>query len=382
MDANQISVETQIALFSVVGSVSFLCNSLIILVIGFNRKLHTKTNCLLISLAFTDWLIIIVGIPFNIINLLNGGPLNHRTYCNTTGFLVLVPFVVSNFNMSLIALHRYVLIVKNHHYKTFFSSKNIIIAVAFIWLCGILLGIPPFFQWSLYKYNKHRSMCMIHWQSSKSYLFFIQIIAYPLPLVVMVFSYYKVISHSYASQKRLRSSADRHNLSKQTRELTLTLMLIIIVCVFLLLFLPYASIIYLEGIFQVEPTQIHSFLAILFAYSNSMFDFWIYAAMSAKFRKGLVDLFRRHTKRFKSRIYPTTETSTSDPVEDFDTENSTPQLSMRRRSAMNIDAQNAKISTFYKTEAMKNEYDEVSNIYIGGKTRRIFVNRNPNQISE
>lgn len=374
---NEINTELQITLFSIVGCISFLCNSLIFLVIGMNRKLHTKTNYLLISLALTDWLIIVVGIPFNIVNLLNKGPLKYVAYCNTTGFLVLVPFLVSNFNMGLIAIHRYVLIVKNRSYKTIFSTRNIVIAITFIWLCGILLGIPPLFGWSEYKYNEGRSMCMISWESSRSYLFFVQIIAFPLPIFIMVFSYYKVISHSYASRKRLRSSADRHNLSKQTRELTLTLMLLLIVCVFTLLFLPYAVIIYLEGIFYIVPSPTLNFLAILLAYSNSMFDFWIYAAMSAKFRRGLLDLFLKHTKMFQNKVYPTETSSSNQKVkDDLDSENSTPELSTRRRSVMNLDKTNykdkekAKVTPFYKTDALKSEYDDVSNVYIGRNKRR------------
>lgn len=374
----QVSIGTQVMLFSVVGCVSFLCNSLIFLVIAFNRRLHTKTNALLISLAFTDWLIIVVGIPFQIINLLNNGPLTCSSYCDTTGFLLLVPFLVSNFNMVLIALHRFILVVKNKYYKTICRTAYMKLSIFIIWAFGILVSIPPFFGWGSYDYNVHRSQCMIFWKGSISYLFFIQIIAFPLPLTIMIYCYYKVISHSYASRKRLQSSADRHNLSNQKRELALTLMLLVILCVFFVLFFPYAIIIYLEGVFNFMPSPTFNFLAILLAYSNSMFDFWIYAAMSHKFRKGLVDIFRRsckHRTALKSRVCPVEESSSFRNGRDFHSRNLSPELSMRRRCAMNGTVQNnMKLTSFYKTDNVKDEYDVVSDIYIGGKPKNKVTN--------
>jgi len=196
---------------------------------------------------------------------------------------------------------------------------------------------------------------MIDWTASKSYLLYVQIVAFPVPLSIMVFSYYKVFTHSYASQKRLRSSTDRHNLKINTRELSLTLTLLIVVVVFFSSQIPYAVLIYIEGFFKETPPPVFSFLAMFLAYSNGMFDFWIYAAMSIKFRHASVNLIRNCLFMKKnSKILPRQNISSSnnpnldDPMDELSTQsegeiNKTPQLSTRRRSVMNAGG------SFYKS---------------------------------
>ena len=343
----------QITLYSTVGVISFLSNTLLFLVLGFTKKLHTKTNFLLASLGITDWFIFVFGITINISNLATT-PIDSGLSCDVTGLLVLIPFLVSNFNLSLIAFHRYMLIVRNRIHKRIFSFKKVVIYVIGIWCAGIIISIPPLFGWGRFSYNPHRAHCMIDWGASKSYLLFVQIVAFPVPLTIMVFSYYKVFTHSYTSQKRLRSSSDRHNLKINTRELSLTLTLLVVVVVFFSSQVPYAVLIYIEGFFKAKPPPVFSFLAMFFAYSNGMCDFWIYAAMSVKFRHASFNIIRNclFVKK-NSRILPTRSVSSSndpnldDPMDELSTHsklNKTPQVSARRRSVIMNPA-----GSFYKS---------------------------------
>ncbi|MEO0685352.1 MAG: G-protein coupled receptor, partial [Cyanobacteria bacterium J06649_11] len=282
-------------------------------------------------------------------NLYSETPIATGKACYVTGILVLIPFLVSNFNLALIAFHRYILIVRSGLYKKLFSNTRVIVYVIGVWTFGILLTIPPVFGWGRITYNAPRSHCMIDWSYSTSYLFFIQIIGFPIPLFVMVFSYYKVFTHSYSSRKRLRASTDRHNLRQNSREISLSICLLIVLIVFFSLFAPYAVLIYTEGIFHKKASPAFGFAAMFLAYSNSMCDFWIYAGMSKKFRASCFNLFRRilffYCKRNDSKVYPDIKGSSAVAICDVNSEdnnkqqmehnlNFTPTLSSRRRSVM------------------------------------------------
>ena len=348
------SRDVQIALYSIVSVVSFVSNTLLFLVLGFTKKLHTKTNFLLVSLGLTDWLIIAFGSTVNISNLSSSTPIASGKACKLTGVLVLIPFLVSNFNMALISFHRYTLIVRNGSHKRIFSTTKLILYVIGVWVFGIILTVPPLCGWGRISYNASRAHCMVDWSYSKSYLFFVQIAGFPIPLFVMAFSYYKVFTHSYISHKRLRASTDRHNLKQKRREISLSLCLLIVLVVFFSLYTPYAVLIYMEGIFQVKASPAFGFAALFLAYSNSMCDFWIYAGMSKKFRTACFNLFRVMFLRFKrnsNKVFPQIKDSigvaTNCNVNIDDgrlriNTTLTPIVSVRRRSVMDPD------QTFYK----------------------------------
>lgn len=300
--ANQqddVSTQVQIALYTIVGTKSLLCNSIIFMVISTNKKMRTKSNLMLLSLATTDWLTIIIGIPIHLINLAKGGNQTHNSFCDLSGFLILIPFLVSNFNLTLIAVHRYVLVVRNTDYRRLFTQRNTYLLIAAIWTIGITLSVPPLLGWGSFAYDHNRAHCMVDWQRSLTYLVFLQLLAYPAPMCIMCFCYFKILKHSYASTKRLAvtaavSSENRRVVTKKKREVRLSIMLLLVVLCFFTLYFPYAILIVYEGIAGGTPSHAFSFIAMLCAYSNSMVDFWIYAAMSTKFRQAL--------KRFLSQM--------------------------------------------------------------------------------
>ena len=301
---DDISNEVQISLYAIVGTKSFLCSSIIFLVIGTNKEMRTKSNLMLLSLATTDWLTIVIGIPIHLINLAKGGNQTHNGICDLFGFLTLIPFLVSNFNLTLIAFHRYILVVRNN--RTLFNNRNTYLLIAAVWVIGITLSIPPLLGWGRFAYDHNRAHCMIDWRGSLSYLIFLQILAYPAPMCIMCFCYYKILKHSYASTKRLAAiTANRDNrrmISKKKREVRLSIMLLLVVMCFFLLFFPYAILIVYEGIAGGTPSHAFSFIAMLSAYSNSMVDFWIYAAMSTKFRQASKRLFSQMACRHRDTL--------------------------------------------------------------------------------
>lgn len=293
-DYQNISKEFQIVLYSTVGLISFITNLFIFVVFMVSKSLHTTSNVLLFNLALTDWLITVFGIPIQLSNLIDGRNNTKGSYCDLAGILTLVPFLATNFNMTLIAVHRYFMIVRNNIYHKLFTWRNILLYVTTVWFVSILLAILPLFGLGRYVYNVGRSHCMVDWSYNQGYLILLQMISYSIPITLMSFCYFKLLEHSLKSQRRVSRPAtgrttDQNKLLPK-ENLKLTIMLVTVVCCFFIFYCPYAVLIIYEGLLKKKPSQLFSFLAIFSAYCNSMIDFWIYAALNTKFRTALIQL--------------------------------------------------------------------------------------------
>jgi len=296
----KIDASLQCTIYSIVGVISCVSNVLIILTILKTKKMRTKSNYLLVNLAITNLLILIFGVPITCYSLLvNEYQPITGAFCDIAGFLILVAFLSSNFNLSLIAMHRYLLIAKNQFYMRYVTNKRLFYSIIFCWCIPTLISLAPALGWGKLDYNFGRAHCMVVWEDDKGYLIFLQFTAFTIPLAIMIFSYYKVITTTKRSRKRFLTTADEANTLRKKLEQQLTIMLLAVVIVFFTCFMPYAIMIYTEGFFGIVTSEEYSFCAMIMAYANSCCEFWIYFFMSRKFRIALGALFQRN--KYKER---------------------------------------------------------------------------------
>ncbi|XP_065647237.1 rhodopsin, GQ-coupled isoform X2 [Hydra vulgaris] len=289
----------QIGLYSFVGVVSLVTNLTIILVFSTNKLLKTRSNQLLINLAVSDIFIALIGIPIQSINLsLKNGPLTVDIFCQLHGVLVVMSFLFSNFNLCLIAVYRYLLIVKTKLHDAIFSTVKLPFFMIANYIIVTLICLPSVLGWGKIDYNKYRGHCMVVWEYSLSYLLFLQFLSFSIPLVIVGFCYYKVLRFTSISRKRLSLSAERIQSISRTQDLRLTFMLMTVFGCFLICFMPYCILLYYEGLFHKKATQVFSFCAMFFAYFNGMMDFFIYAIMNREFRNILKNNLK---KAFRKR---------------------------------------------------------------------------------
>lgn len=302
MELRKIDPKIQTGIYGTIGTVSLILNVLIVITIMFSRRMRTRSNLLLVNLAFTDMLVIVVGIPLTIYTL-NTTDTTHLygPYCDFTGYLILVVFVTSNFNLTLIAVHRYMLLMQSAFYSKCVTTPKLLFCVFLCWFIPGLIGLAPVLGWSDMQYNFGRVHCMLVWEEDKGYLIFLQLLAFTIPLIIMIFCYFNIIRKTKQSRKRFQSVADEANVLRKALEQKLTIMLLVVVLVFFTCFMPYAILIYTEGFFNIKTSEVYNFVAMLMCYSNSMCEFWIYITMSKKFRLSLKHLFVQKPKESRSR---------------------------------------------------------------------------------
>lgn len=292
-----------VTLYAIIGCVSFVLNSLIFLIVAVNKKLWTNSYCLLVSLAATDWLIVVIGIPVHIANILADGSIIGEPYCKVYGYFINVPFQSSIYHLAVIAYHRYCLTVRRKCYDRVFGKKKIIVSICMAWFIPMVVCLTPMFGWGKYYYDETRGHCMLDWLYSYSSTIFIEIMVFPLNVLIMAYCYFKIITKA---RRRLKAhTEDRKKAKRRQLELRSTYMLLVVVMTCVVCFMPYTIIVLYESFSQHSLSRIYGFISMTFAYSNGMFDFIIYSAMNKRFRRCCRQLFsicRKNSRRQNSVI--------------------------------------------------------------------------------
>ena len=321
----------------IVGVAGFFGNSMIILAVAFSRKLQTTTNALVTSLSFTDLLSSIV-MMFYMIGTLgkNGWPLpNAYWICQGTAFLVYATIGTSIYTMASIALNRLVIITKPHLYKKLFKSWKLVLFIAIPWVVpsfGLMIctlsGIGEL------GYDPGDIACVaIDTPCNRiSLSLFITLIGFPIPLVVIIISYvwiYVYLNKHFEKQKLSytdtstqnvsRDSISRTSVSVETKfngpdyatatltrqdschdkvlatrnkrilqqQITITKNLFTVVCGFLLCFLPYFILIF------VQNSEHILFYTRSVTFANCAINFPIYSLRHPDFKIVLQCMIRR-----------------------------------------------------------------------------------------
>lgn len=149
-----VEVITHTANLVVTTFVSLAGNSLIFLALYRNRRLRTLTNFYVLSLAIADMMVAVLSFPFHIIaSALRRWPFDYNL-CQFIGFLVHYWAQVSICILTLASINRYCCVVKPRRYPVYFSKKNTILSILFVWITLFLetlifvFSIPVIYRWS------------------------------------------------------------------------------------------------------------------------------------------------------------------------------------------------------------------------------------------
>ena len=283
-----------IILYIIVAIISLISNSLIIFVVGFTKKLRTNSYYLLVSLAVTDFTIIVVGIPVHIMNIMADKLILDSTGCKVHCFFTTVPFQSSLYHLSLIAFHRYILTVRREYYNKLFSGRKILYFLIPVWFIPMIICSLPFLGYGKIHFEKSREICIFAWNTfHKSFVFSFVFIIFHLNVCIMVYCYFQILKNLRKKVKVKERQLDQRS--------TYMMIVVVLTCVFC--FTPQSLTVSYELITKKSTPQVYGFLSLLFMYSNSMFDFIIYSAMNSTFRNSFKSLCNMCQKK-SQRIVP------------------------------------------------------------------------------
>lgn len=131
--------------FSTIAVTGFVGNLLVILVVVFNKNMHSTTNLLIVNLASADLMFVIFCVPFTGVDyVLNRWPFGNL-WCRTVQYLIVVTAFASIYTLVLMSVDRFLAVVhpiRSRMLRTEYFTK---IAIFTLWAVVLTVSMPVTF---------------------------------------------------------------------------------------------------------------------------------------------------------------------------------------------------------------------------------------------
>lgn len=213
--ADSVEPEVKMSLYVLLVAVTVIGvvgNVMTITSVATSRKLQTVPNVYVVNLAIADLAICALSAPFSIYTLMESNQvLELGDLCKFMGALTLLCLIMTIVNLTLIAVNRYVLLVRGSKlYVRLFTRRNVVISVVGVYSMAVLGILPPLVGFGQMGYNYKMGIC-IFIASDVSTYWYVQGILHILiagPCIFLtVFCYVRILMHFRAAEQRIVEQA-------------------------------------------------------------------------------------------------------------------------------------------------------------------------------
>ncbi|XP_033115885.1 G-protein coupled receptor moody-like [Anneissia japonica] len=199
---------TVISCMSIVGSVG---NTLTIIAVLTNRHLREPAQYLVVSLAIADLIPCLITDSVYVVSAWHQEWFLPNAYivCQIIGLLTVLCLEASVMNLTLIAVNRYVCIVKFNKYKKIFTPRRTVFFCVMAWIPPIIgVVIPISHQFNVFGIHARMLSCSVEatdigWW----YLTLLLVIYIPIAMSVITFCYINIFRKARASRRRIEQHA-------------------------------------------------------------------------------------------------------------------------------------------------------------------------------
>ncbi|KAL9979108.1 hypothetical protein ACROYT_G016719 [Oculina patagonica] len=217
--SNQTDLEeTELLPVPLIVTLSFMClmiaavNGLVIFLIYKKKTLRTLTNMFLTSLALSDLMSGLVGIPLLVICLVKG----MINVCVSSAIFIRFTAISSVCHVLLIASDRYIFIVHGMRYHSLVTKRRANIATIIVWISSFVASVIQL-SWYLYYEIAVTEFEEITEDLNKKYSLACIVLFFAMPLLLMCYIYGRIF---YISFKRNKSDRQlSKNLQQPSRSL-------------------------------------------------------------------------------------------------------------------------------------------------------------------
>lgn len=287
-----------LALFTmcIVFSVGLVGNLVILTTFSLSKKLRTPQNMFIISLAVAD-LLVISQCPLSIMTKWRGYRIIGDSVCLFSACLRGFSFCASIFSIMMVALGRYVSIVKPSLKDTLFTWRR----CAFIELCIVIYSLisvsPSWTNWLKVYYFEKIHVCILSSGQNTLYDTLLIVFAVTIPCIVVLYAYLQI----YRTFKKSKNSVKVHETttqnntnissSKQRQEIRLAAQLFMIFCIFLASWGTFPLLLFSGGKNHSQPQALYEFSQQIII-ANSTVNAPIYLYFNHLFRAEVLRLTR------------------------------------------------------------------------------------------
>ncbi|XP_040391788.1 green-sensitive opsin [Cygnus olor] len=173
-------------------------NLLTLLVTFKHKKLRQPLNYILVNLAVADLFMACFGFTVTFYTAWNGYFVFGPVGCAVEGFFATLGGQVALWSLVVLAIERYIVVCKPMgNFR--FSATHAMMGIAFTWIMAFSCAAPPLFGWSRYMPEGMQCSCGPDYYThnpdyhNESYVLYMFIIHFIIPVVVIFFSYGRLI---------------------------------------------------------------------------------------------------------------------------------------------------------------------------------------------
>lgn len=174
-------------------------NGMVFVVLYKFPRLRTVPNFLVANLAFSDFTLGLLVLPFSAVYAITSEWLSGKSLCELWLSLDIFLCTSSIWNLSMIGLDRYWAITDPVRYLSKRTLKTAIIMISCVWALAGAISVAPFLGWkafsktgNFYHENQTNSMQCMHFQDLPSFTVYSATGSFWIPLVVMLYVYYRI----------------------------------------------------------------------------------------------------------------------------------------------------------------------------------------------
>lgn len=285
---------------------AFLGNILIFFAICSIKRQQTIDNMFIANLAVSDFLFTLIETSSNTTRELNPNWLPpHEFVCYVIMAASVLCASASVFTQMAVAVNRYIAITRPLQYPNLVNKTRVFISIIAIWICAIILALPPLIWRPLAvicgeeeSYEKHITYEIIYMTAE-------WLLIFGIPFGIMSVIYYRIYRTARNHANRVRPGASdelastsgsdtnsrKNNISNFKREFKAAKMLVTIAGAFLLSWFPFFLTLTLwkfHGGVHNHPKVFTTFLYIV--YTLPAINPAIYAFWSRDIRSGIKQL--------------------------------------------------------------------------------------------
>ena len=277
-------------------TVAFLGNVMICVAVCTSHRLRSVPHMLVTNLAVSDILMAIICMPISLHVLISSEWPFGSVACDLQGFFMFSFGIVSQVNMSVIAVNRYFAVCRPLDNKFIFTKRNTLLIIALLWLLPSIASVPPLLGWGYYAFNPGKAFCIYPFNVSKTYTTLVQLLFIGFPMGLIGFSYTKCLLAIRSSNRQVAQMDDNPRMadheSRRAREIRATFTMMLSTLGFSSCWLPVSVIDFID-VFTGGgnlPRQVFMLNAFLI-FTSSTINPFIYWLSNRDFRKAFREVF-------------------------------------------------------------------------------------------
>ncbi|XP_077435000.1 histamine receptor H2a [Vanacampus margaritifer] len=294
-------------------------NVLVCLAVCASRRLRCLTNCFIVSLAVTDLLLGLAVLPFSAhLQLTDDWPLG-PVFCNFYISMDVMLCTASILTLLAISMDRYLAVTMPLRYSSLVLPWRVFVAMASVWTVSVAVSFLPIYMgWNtvngtVQNYGHWAPERTCRFELNRPYVLTDSLLTFYLPLLVMCWTYLRILRIARAQIKRIISTrptcvtsySGRSQQSVITtvvsgvppsalREHKATMTLAAVIGAFVVCWLPYFILFTALGLQEnPDPNKVPEFSIVLWlGYANSALNPILYGALNRDFRSAYTHLLR------------------------------------------------------------------------------------------